>query len=84
MSQEKQLRSQIREYVKSIIKEENFISRYLRNMAKRMERREFDRIMAKRPELKKGIQKITQAAEKEYISKLEKYVKKESWQKDPN
>jgi len=36
MSQEKQLRSQIREYVKSIIKEENFISRYLRNMAKRM------------------------------------------------
>jgi|TARA_R110002074_G_scaffold346765_3_gene517130 hypothetical protein len=76
MSQEKQLRSQIREYVKSIIKEENFISRYLRNMAKRMERREFDRIMAKRPELKKGIQKITQAAEKEYISKLEKYVKK--------
>ena len=76
MSQEKQLRSQIREYVKSIIKEENFISRYLRNMAKRMERREFERIMVKRPELKKGIQKITQAAEKEYISKLEKYVKK--------
>ena len=76
MSQEKNLRSQIREIVRSVIKEENFISRYLRNMAKRIEKREFDRIMSKRPELKKGIQKVVRDAEKDYIAKLEKYAKK--------
>jgi len=76
MSQEKELRSLIREYVKSIIKEENFVSRYLRNMAKRMERREFQRLMAKRPELKKGVAKIVKDAEAEYIDKLEKYLAK--------
>ena len=76
MSQEKNLRSQIREIVRSVIKEENFISRYLRNMAKRIEKREFDRIMSKRPELKKGIQKVVKDAEKDYIAKLEKYAKK--------
>ena len=76
MSQETELRSRIREIVRSVIKEENFISRYLRNMAKRIEKREYDRLMAKRPELKKGIQKVVKDAEKEYIAKLEKYAKK--------
>tara|TARA_B100000902_G_scaffold79310_1_gene83978 strand:+ start:495 stop:737 length:243 start_codon:yes stop_codon:yes gene_type:complete len=76
MSKEKELRSQIREYVRSVIKEDNFISRYLRNMAKRIEKREFDRLMDKKPELKKGIQKVVAAAEKDYIAKLEKYAKK--------
>ena len=78
MSQEKQLRSQIREYVRSVIKEDNFISRYLRNMAKRMEKREFDRLMSKRPELKKGVAKIVKDAEAEYIDKIEKYLRKNS------
>ena len=76
MSKEKELRSQIREYVRSVIKEDNFISRYLRNLAKKMERKEFDRLMSQRPELKKDIQKVVRDAEKDYISKLEKYAKK--------
>jgi len=76
MSKEKELRAQIREYIQTMIKEDNFISRYLRNMAKRIEKREFDRIMSKRPELKKGIQKVVRDAEKDYIAKLEKYAKK--------
>ena len=76
MSKEKELRSQIREYVRSIIKEDNIVSRYLRNMAKRMEKREFDRLMKKRPELKKGVAKIVQDAESEYIDKIEKYLRK--------
>ena len=64
MSKEKELRSQIREYVRSVIKEDNFISRYLRNLAKKMERKEFDRLMSQRPELKKDIQKVVRDAEK--------------------
>ena len=76
MSKEKELRSQIREYVRSVIKEDNFISRYLRNLAKKMERKEYDRLMSQRPELKKDIQKVVRDAEKDYIAKLEKYVKK--------
>ena len=76
MSKEKELRSQIRENVRSVIKEDNFISRYLRNLAKKMERKEFDRLMSQRPELKKDIQKVVRDAEKDYISKLEKYAKK--------
>ena len=76
MSQEKNLRSQIREYVRSVIKEDNFISRYLRNLAKKMERKEYDRLMSQRPELKKDIQKVVRDAEKDYIAKLEKYAKK--------
>jgi len=76
MSKEKELRSQIREYVRSVIKEDNFISRYLRNLAKKMERKEFDRLMSQRPELKKDIQKVVRDAEKDYIAKLEKYAKK--------
>ena len=76
MSKEKELRAQIREYIQTMIKEDNFISRYLRNMAKRIEKREFDRIMSKGPELKKGIQKVVKDAEKDYIAKLEKYAKK--------
>ena len=76
MSKEKELRSQIREYVRSVIKEDNFISRYLRNLAKKMERKEYDRLMSQRPELKKDIQKVVRDAEKDYISKLEKYAKK--------
>jgi hypothetical protein len=78
MSKEKQLRSQIREYVRSVIKEDNIVSRYLRNMAKRMEKREFDRLMSKRPELKKGVAKIVKDAEAEYIDKIEKYLRKNS------
>lgn len=78
MSKEKELRSQIREYVRSVIKEDNIISRYLRNMAKRMEKREFDRLMSKRPELKKGVAKIVKDAESEYIDKIEKYLRKNS------
>ena len=58
MSQEKNLRSQIREYVRSIVKEDNFISRYLRNLADRMEKREFERILNKSPELKKKLKKM--------------------------
>tara|TARA_R100000149_G_C5804600_1_gene90462 strand:+ start:455 stop:697 length:243 start_codon:yes stop_codon:yes gene_type:complete len=76
MSKEKELRSQIREYVRSVIKEDNFISRYLRNLAKKMERKEYDRLMSQRPELKKDIQKVVRDAEKDYIAKLEKYAKK--------
>tara|TARA_B100000780_G_C21112385_1_gene449660 strand:- start:629 stop:865 length:237 start_codon:yes stop_codon:yes gene_type:complete len=78
MSKEKQLRSQIREYVRTVIKEDNVVSRYLRNMAKRMEKREFDRLMSKRPELKKGVAKIVKDAEAEYIDKIEKYLRKNS------
>ena len=78
MSKEKELRSQIREYVRSVIKEDNIISRYLRNMAKRMEKREFDRLMSKRPELKKVVAKIVKDAESEYIDKIEKYLRKNS------
>ena len=78
MSEENKLRSQIREYVRSVIKEDNIISRYLRNMAKRMEKREFDRLMSKRPELKKGVAKIVKDAESEYIDKIEKYLRKNS------
>ena len=76
MSKEKELRSQIREYVRSVIKEDNFISRYLRNLAKKLERKEYDRLMSQRPELKKDIQKVVRDAEKDYIAKLEKYAKK--------
>ncbi len=60
----------------TIMKKENFISRFLRNVAKRIEKREYDRLMAKRSELKKGIQRVVKDAEKDYITKLEKYAKK--------
>ena len=41
-----------------------------------MERKEYDRLMSQRPELKKDIQKVVRDAEKDYIAKLEKYAKK--------
>ena len=78
MSKEKELRSQIREYVRSVIKEDNFISRYLRNMAKRMEDREFDRIMSQSPMVRKNMQdiitKATEKTEKE-LSKKKQILK---------
>jgi len=70
MSQEKNLRSQIREIVRSVIKEENFISRYLRNMAKRIEKREFDRIMSKSPALKRDIQNIIKKADEKVTKQI--------------
>jgi hypothetical protein len=80
MSQEKELRSQIREYVKSVIKEDNFISRYLRNMAKRMEDREFDRIMSKSPMVRQNMQDIIAKElskdEKEITQKKKDMVKR--------
>jgi len=80
MSKEKELRSQIREYVRSVIKEDNFISRYLRNMAKRMEDREFDRIMSQSPMVRKNMQdiitKATEKTEKELSKKKKDMVKK--------
>ena len=80
MSKEKELRSQIREYVRSVIKEDNFISRYLRNMAKRMEDREFDRIMSQSPMVRKNMQdiitKATEKTDKELSKKKKDMVKK--------
>ena len=80
MSKEKELRSQIREYVQSIIKEDNFISRYLRNMAKRIEDREFDRIMSKSPMVRKNMQdiisKATEKTEKEITQKRKDMIKR--------
>ena len=80
MSKEKELRSQIREYVRSVIKEDNFISRYLRNMAKRMEDREFDRIMSQSPMVRKNMQDViaraTEKTEKELSKKKKDMVKK--------
>ena len=80
MSKEKELRSQIREYVQSIIKEDNFISRYLRNMAKRMEDREFDRIMSQSPMVRKNMQdiisKATEKTEKEITQKRKDMIKR--------
>ena len=80
MSKEKEVRSQIREYVRSVIKEDNFISRYLRNMAKRMEDREFDRIMSQSPMVRKNMQdiitKATEKTEKELSKKKKDMVKK--------
>tara|TARA_R100001163_G_C4898566_1_gene88209 strand:+ start:139 stop:438 length:300 start_codon:yes stop_codon:yes gene_type:complete len=80
MSKEKKLRSQIREYVQSIIKEDNFISRYLRNMAKRIEDREFDRIMSKSPMVRKNMQdiisKATEKTEKEITQKRKDMIKR--------
>jgi len=52
------------------------IGDFFRNMAKRVEKREYDRLMAKRPEIKKGIQRVVKDAEKDFIAKLEKYAKK--------
>ena len=80
MSEENKLRSQIREYVKSVIKEDNIVSRYLRNMAKRMEDKEFNRIMSKSPALKKDIQNIVKQADekvtKQITQKQKDFVKK--------
>lgn len=75
MSQEKELRSQIREYVKSIIKEDNFISRYLRRLSDKIERREFARILAQQPELKRRLKKIKTPTNKD-IAGLDKFLTK--------
>ena len=75
MSKEKELRSQIREYVKSIIKEDNFISRYLRRLSDKIERREFARILAQQPELKRRLAKIKNPTNKD-IATLDKYLTK--------
>ena len=80
MSKEKELRSQIREYVRSVIKEDNFISRYLRNLAKKMEDKEFQRIMSQSPMVRKNMQDViaraTEKTEKELSKKKKDMVKK--------
>jgi|TARA_B110000211_G_C14058977_1_gene544673 hypothetical protein len=75
MSEENKLRSQIREYVKSVIKEDNFISRYLRKLGKKAEKKEFARMLSKQPELKRRLAKIKNPTNKD-IATLDKYLTK--------
>jgi len=75
MSQEKELRAQIREYVKSVINEDNFISRYLRKLGDRAEKKEFARILAQQPELKRRLKKIKSPTDKD-MAVMDKYLTK--------
>tara|TARA_R110000796_G_scaffold137084_1_gene253180 strand:- start:582 stop:845 length:264 start_codon:yes stop_codon:yes gene_type:complete len=75
MSKETELRSQIREYVTSLIKEDNFISRYLRKLGDRAEKKEFARILAQQPELKRRLKKIKTPTEKD-MAVMDKYLTK--------
>ena len=75
MSKEKELRSEIREQIRAILKEDNFISRYIRNIAKRMQGREFQRLMKKDKTLKKRLAKINDKHLKAYDDAIRDVVK---------
>ncbi len=76
MSQKKSLRKSIREMIKAELNEESLIGKWFRKLAKTVEDREYDRLMSQKPEFKKGLEKINKDVEKEYLSKLDKYIKK--------
>ena len=75
MSKEKQLRKIIREEVQSLLEVESWITRWLRGLQKKVKTKEFNRLVATDPALKKSIKKFQkdgQAAEERMQKQLDK------------